>query len=820
VHKHSKQAGNTTRTAADSTTAVTQNERPEPGIFASIRDWFAGLRGTFITAAFAAVAILQIPRVPLSADVDSSWSGVLGFAWEKGLQFGKDIVFTFGPLGFLTTTFYTPHAAGIRMVAQVGLAFVVALGVCLVAARLTNGPRIAVITLLIFLCCNSNPGTDLLINVGLLSWGLVCALETDKVRRIGVPCLVVLAGFAVLEKLTFFLSASATIAACSLLMCLAGQRKLAIGTALGFCVLFVLGWIISGQDLTSLPAFFRNALLISSGYDQTMALEVSSTFQARGKVAVVLTVAIILIRSLGAWAGGPFLWWRRLVLLLWLVITVFVAWKRGFVRAGSEHMSSFLGLVPILVLTLGAIPLSNRRATLVARYLGFAACLVSVLTMTSFFPNTPGYWLKRPFQQFALNAQACTIPRSYLKRMNEFYDAQKSAMQLPRIRRASGTNSVDVFGYEQVYALLNDLNFTPRPVFQSYAAYRPSLMRMNRDWYLSGSAPSNVLFRLEAIDRRFPPMEDALTLTHLLANYEPVEAEGRFLLLESRRRQTVSLSLLSEATLEMGDRIDLRPYGNVDLWLAITVEPSFAGRLRRVLFKAPRLLLAAYPDLDGSQPVRFTAPAPMLEAGFLASPLLLDNEDVLQLYTGSTIRRPAAFAVVPAHGTDHFWSERIRFSLYRVDTTLGRSVPRELDRLTRFPGFKLAPIEFLSNSNAVFKIHDAPAVLLPPGGYMRFPVTPGVRSVSGGFGFAPLAYLFGGETAGAEFRIEQQFPDGTRIQLLSRFLNPLTRAEDRGLMRFNLPLPREGGSIAFRTLAGPATNAACDLSCWAEISLD
>jgi hypothetical protein len=745
---------------------------------------------------------------------------VLGFAWKNGLQFGKDIVFTFGPLGFLTTTFYTPQAVVLRMLTQLALALIVALGLCVVAERLRKPLRIAVIAFFVFVSCNSDPGTDLLINVGLLSWGLVCTFAHDYRRRMAVACLVILAGFASLEKLTFFFSGCSTIAACSLLMFLAGQRRLATAMSVGFLLVLFFGWMLSGQSLAGLPTFLRNALVISGGYDQTMALEVSSRIQARGKVAVLLAMGVIVMRSAGAWPGGPFLWSRRLVLLLWLVSTTFVAWKRGFVRAGGEHMASFLGLVPILALALETIPLGNRRATLVARSLALAGCVVSAATTVLFFPNTPGYWLMRPFQQFARNAEACAVPRSYLRRMNEFYDAQRSAMQLPRIRRASGTNSVDMFGYEQVYALFNDLNFAPRPVFQSYAAYLPSLMCMNRDWYLSGHTPSNVLFRLEAIDRRFPPMEDAQTLTHLLANYEPIEAEGRFLLLESRRRQQVRLSLLTEAGMEIGDRIDLRRYGNVDLWLAIHVEPSFAGRVRRVLFKAPRLLLAAYPDLDGSQPVRFTAPAPMLEAGFLASPLLLDNEDVLQLYTGSAVRRPAAFAVVPAYGTDQFWSEKIRFSIYRVDTKLGRSVPRELDRLIRFPGFKVAPVEFHANSNAVLRIHGSPAILLPPGGHMRFEVAPGTRLVSGGFGFAPLAYLFGRATAGAEFQIEQQFPDGSSIQLLSRFLDPARRSEDRGLMRFNLPLPREGGSIVFRTVAGPTTNAAWDLSCWAEISLD
>ena len=107
--------------------------------------------------------------------------------------------------------------------------------------------------------------------------------------------------------------------------------------------------------------------------------------------------------------------------------------------------------------------------------------------------------------------------------------------RLSRIAQRVGHSSIDVFNYRQGVALLNDLNYRPRPVIQGYTAYTPDLLRANLDFYRSASRPSYVLFSLETIDGRFPTLDDALLLPYILENYQPVLAEHRFLLMDVRQ---------------------------------------------------------------------------------------------------------------------------------------------------------------------------------------------------------------------------------------------------------------------------------------------
>ena len=48
---------------------------------------------------------LVIPK----AGLDPSWKMTLNWAWENEVSFGKDLIFTYGPLGFLQHTIYPQY---------------------------------------------------------------------------------------------------------------------------------------------------------------------------------------------------------------------------------------------------------------------------------------------------------------------------------------------------------------------------------------------------------------------------------------------------------------------------------------------------------------------------------------------------------------------------------------------------------------------------------------------------------------------------------------------------------------------------------------
>ncbi len=775
--------------------------------------------GPLLFALGATLVLLTIPRLPLGTDLDSSWSAVLGYAHQHGLQFGTDIVFTYGPLGFLTS-FYFSQTPVLRVIVDGLLCFCVAAGVGFCAWRVRSPWRWFLLVTFVFFAANAEPRTDLLVDLGLLGWGLLCLCESGP--RLG-RCLAVLGGlavFAALTKIPFLFAAGLTVAAvgCDLLARRRWQPAAALLVAV--CGAFVVAWVVLGQSLLNLIPYLRHAFAISAGYDRAMGID---PYPQLGLPALVMTLAAgvsVVLRALSRGADAnatPRL--GRAVVLCWSAALLFMAWKHGQVRCERDHLEVLLGFVPMLVLALEVVPSAGGvlvRAS--ARTLALICCLVSAVILCLLFSGNVGGRLARPFRLAAQNAARLCNPRSYLRQMRQFEQAEQAETSLPRSRERLRGGSVDVFGNDQSYAVLNGLRYRPRPVFQSYAAYSRELMQLNEKAYRPGRAPEYVLFKLNTIDDRYPPLEDAPLLPLLLANYTPIDLEGPFLVLRSRKATEMRRTLLRETTVAPGQQIDLQEFGDSNLWLEADLQPSLLGRVRQFLYQPPVVALAVWCRAPTLRVGRFHAPAPMLAAGFLASPLQLDNSDVLDLYTGKPVTRATAYAVEPAPGTERFWQDRVHVRIYRVENPLGNCASPELARLAKFPGFEVAPTDVASVISSVVEVGGKPALQLPPGGYLRFTLPPGVKTIVGQYGFAPAAYLLGGATPGAEFRIEQELPDGSRRLLASHTLRPSSNHEDRGMKPFAVDCPGTGArKILLGAVPTPEGPSRWDYTCWAGI---
>jgi len=274
-------------------------------------------------------------------------------------------------------------------------------------------------------------------------------------------------------------------------------------------------------------------------------------------------------------------------------------------------------------------------------------------------------------ERVAQNAGSLLQPGGYARKKSKAYQQEQSDHQLPELRRLIGGATVDVLGQVQMFALFNELNYHPRPVFQSYSTFNRRLMELNRRFYGSSNAPEFVMFDLRAIDKRFPPLEDAMVLRDVLINYTLAGNEGDYLLLRRRQAEATRLTLVREAEVPPGAKIDLVEFGDDNLWMEIDVRPSLAGQLGALLFKPPKVQLYVWKAGRSAPDKKFRAPTSMLAAGFLASPLELTTRDVLNLYQGTAPTHAKAYSIEFAPGTVKFWRDQIHVRIYRLENRLG-----------------------------------------------------------------------------------------------------------------------------------------------------
>jgi hypothetical protein len=198
-------------------------------------------------------------------------------------------------------------------------------------------------------------------------------------------------------------------------------------------------------------------------------------------------------------------------------------------------------------------------------------------------------------------------------------------------------------------------------------------MSRNEEFYFATHAPEFVLFKLDALSRRFPPLEDALLLRDLLINYDAAATEGGLLLLRQARTNHPGLSLLLKGNAKPSERIALSDYGDANLWIEIELRPTVLGQVRRLLYNASGVRIRVWRSGFDADSSTFAAPAPMLAAGFLASPLVLNTQDVVNLYSGTRIVRPIAYSIELATGGERWWQDTFHYRVSRIESRLAGS---------------------------------------------------------------------------------------------------------------------------------------------------
>jgi hypothetical protein len=326
---------------------------------------------------------------------------------------------------------------------------------------------------------------------------------------------------------------------------------------------------------------------------------------------------------------------------------------------------------------------------------------------------------------------------------------------------------------------------------------------------------------LTPVDRRYAPLEDGAVLRDLLMNYEPIEGENQFVLLKQKvARSLPKLTLLREGTVHPGEPILLNDSTEADLWLQVTVKPTLLGGARQFFFKPTNVRLAMWHKSSKEGASWFRAPTPMLAAGFVAGPMLANTDDTLNQYTDSAITRPYACSIELGTGNERFWQKSIAYRLYKIENRLGRSARESLPRLLSFAGFQTIPAEIVSSSNAFVHVESKPAFFLPLGGSIRFNAPIDARTIEGKYGMGTS----NPNVQPAEFRIEEELPNGTVHVLQSQISKP----GDYGMKPFSVSLSSEADRKLILRSA-PATNATINsptgsetenpapLSCWADV---
>jgi hypothetical protein len=578
---------------------------------------------TFVTLAVIYVFSRFIPAAAIQDymfpdDVDTSWTMALHDAFVQHLQFGTELVFTYGPWGFLARG-YHPQTWLPAAVVWSGLALVFMFASWQLARRLGCRPACAWLWLVVLAALATTPlGNDidtrlfLFVTLYLL---LHFFAENTAVAR---AFLLISLGCLSLVKFTGFVEAAFVLGLASVDEVFRRRRfpwaaPLWLASLLGF-------WVMAGQRPAFFGPFLLNSFQIAAGYTEAMMLPGSGpVWSLYGFLIIAAALWMLAARvmwlRLGRWAIAP---------LAGVGMILFIAFKLGYVRPDMHQINSAMALfvVAVLLLPLGWREARKLRAATVGLLLvagGFGAGVFHA------WPASAGLASQlagtfRCSNLFAPVSAACT---GYLETEHEKELAIAAArIYLPPIR-----GGADLYDFGQLALFAHGVSYQPRPVIQSYSAYTPSLARMNADWLRSGRAATNLLFAIQPMDGRFRSLEDGLSWPELLTRYEispETGPPGTYLLLQrSPVPRSYRLVPLTNTVARFGTSLEIPAVTIGPVWVEVEIKKTCVGKIISALYK-PTLLSLTVTTRDHG-PGQYRIIPGMAQTGFLLSPVVTDT---------------------------------------------------------------------------------------------------------------------------------------------------------------------------------------------------
>ena len=492
---------------------------------------------------------------------DVSWQLGVSLAMTTGQHYGSGIVFTYGPLAFLSV----PNDVFL-LGAVLGVVYLFLAGTALYyffirwLAELVPAWAVVAVSVACMVIWSGLRNESPEIVVAAVALAALWVIHPER-RATSLVAWVAptIAAIAALQLMVKFSSGLVCVAV-ALVVALAGEQRLrrTAATVGAFVAVLLALWLVSGQLIGQLPNWLARSAQVAVGYNDAMSTPLSGG--NAGKI-VVLVVAVLGVLVLGALL--LFRQWRWACLPSLLTVAG-VAWyfvKQGMVRYDAPHTPvTFVGL-SVLVVTL---PWTGRR--LAVGLSAVAGCLAGIVLVVA-APASLLHGLDEVLSAFGhqrTNAAKTAAGVAHQVVDPGFHARRVAQTRIlmgylygvpPSVRDAlAGTKvQADPWDIEAVWSA--GLAWRPEPVFQTYSAYTHDLDDLNARSLLDAGDVGVLRFDQKSIDRRDPVWESPRYELTLDCSYAVAAQKGSWQALRRAPTTCGTPKSLGEVRANPGERV-------------------------------------------------------------------------------------------------------------------------------------------------------------------------------------------------------------------------------------------------------------------------
>lgn len=511
-------------------------------------DLFAARKNSLRTFCLVVlIFLLSFPKTDpsLTIGLDASWDYAINYLFAHGVHFGKDVAFTYGPLGFLQYPLIIGNnfLIAILFSSSVLLFFIFS---CLQLGKITTSAQTASRWLLhsaiiLFICVTSLSSGIQFLLVGSVATSLLIHRQAQRWWWLAAALLCTVIALLIkstpgfLSLLMFFSYLSLDFYSYR-----SWQRTLLFFLLIPACYLFL--WFMIYFDLIGSLDYLRALLEHAKGNSSAMALYPDNNWFHLGAVFILFFSLFFLLKENRA----------RLFFLLMLLPT-FAVWKYSYTREDS-HVETFYDY---LILFFGLLFLCMKEIRM--RHILLAGATLMILYRSMF--------ISVPYQMENNTGQGL-----WFNGINNFYEtfftykelverSKKQSLQniqpnvlAENVKKIIGNSSVDIYPWEYSYIEANNFHWKCKPVIQAYTAYTKWLDKRDANFFSATDANISANFiiwhytfgfndnaeNLAGIDNGYLLNHEPQAIYQLLNHYKLIYKDASIMLLKKSETENLA----------------------------------------------------------------------------------------------------------------------------------------------------------------------------------------------------------------------------------------------------------------------------------------
>jgi len=570
--------------------------------------------------------------------IDPSWQIALNMAVRKGFVFGKDFIFTYGPLGFLETHLGMgiPYGNLWVFLFEISLTGVI----LLIVSRLLKENHAPLDYIILFFAVYnlSYVGVSFIIAVIILFFLL------QNIKKINYYSLTLVSVLLIIQffikpstALYFFAIFLFTILYISIFKGV--KRVLVYPLGIGVIIYF-----LSRPLNVDLSGYLTTTFYLSSTYSDT----VNGLFFNKYEIVLFLASALIFIFSLFIIMIIKFFKAKEQDIILKSVIVLlffYFLFKQSYVRF-DLHLINFWGVALMVVLIF-----RNHTSHLINRFSEYIYILIFVISISAFSFLSRLLNNKYPFPLPVNYFTELMVPQIASRQFKE----TQSLVKLPNsILNIIGNNSIDAIPWDISSIYFNKLNYRPRPIIQSYITSSKILNTYNLNYYKKKNSSEFILFENRAIDNRYPFWSESLVKQLLISDYKPVDSlfvwkagkDTSFLLKKRTAPLKSTESLIQDTEIVFNKKYNIPKTNNL-IYLSADIKYSVWGKLLKFLYQPPIIYIKLFFEDGLTDTYRIVVPE--IKHGVIINKKIITQEDAYLLfkYQGRKNENITGFVILP-----------------------------------------------------------------------------------------------------------------------------------------------------------------------------